>query len=87
MILRRRYLRLVGDYPCAQFVEAVTAYLEGAMPDDERARFEHHLEQCAGCSTYLDQMRRTIELVGAITVDDVERFPRFGPRRAPPHLP
>ncbi len=75
MMLRRWYLRLTRDYPCVQFVEAVTEYLDGTMPAAERRRFERHLSDCPGCSDYLGQFRRTIELTGGITVQDVDALP------------
>jgi anti-sigma factor RsiW len=48
---------------CREFVELVTEYLEGALPDSERARFEAHLAECDGCTGYLEDMRR---LVGSL---------------------
>jgi anti-sigma factor RsiW len=72
MNLHRLLLRLINDYPCAQFVEDVTDYLEGTMPAPERRRFEHHLKRCAGCRIYLEQFRHTIEQSGRITEADVE---------------
>jgi anti-sigma factor RsiW len=52
-------------------VELVTAYLEGALSLGDRMRFENHLTACDGCTMYLAQMRRTIELTGTLRVDDV----------------
>ena len=45
---------------CRELVELVTDYLEGALDEDERARFESHLDGCPGCTAYLHQMRTTI---------------------------
>ena len=42
---------------CREFVELVTDYLEGALPDAERARFEAHLAECDGCAGYLEDTR------------------------------
>jgi anti-sigma factor RsiW len=56
---------------CRELVELVTAYLEGALSQEDRLRFENHIAGCDGCTTYLDQMRRTIELAGTLRVDDV----------------
>ncbi len=56
---------------CQELVELVTDYLEGALSEEERARFEHHLSRCRGCTNYLDQMRQTIELTGTLRADDV----------------
>jgi anti-sigma factor RsiW len=56
---------------CQELVELVTDYLEGALPADDRARFEEHLVPCNGCREYVAQMRTTIELAGELTPADV----------------
>ena len=58
---------------CVELVELVTAYLEGDLSSGERKRFDAHLSACDGCTTYVEQMRRTIELSGTLRVDDVSR--------------
>jgi anti-sigma factor RsiW len=45
---------------CQEFVELVTDYLEGTLPEEERVRFEAHLAKCDGCRGYLEDMRRLI---------------------------
>jgi anti-sigma factor RsiW len=62
------------DLPCRQFVELVTDYLEGALSDDELALVEAHLGVCPGCRHVVDQWRATIELVGALDEDEVDRL-------------
>ncbi len=52
---------------CQQLVELITDYLEGTLPPAEVARFEEHLAGCPHCRAYLDQMRRTVWLVGRIS--------------------
>ena len=37
---------------CREFVELVTDYLEGTLPDSERVRMEAHLAECDGCTGY-----------------------------------
>ena len=59
------------ELSCREFVELVTDYVEGALPAGERRAFEAHLHGCDGCATYLDGMRRTIELTGRLTEADV----------------
>jgi anti-sigma factor RsiW len=49
---------------CCQMVELMTAYLDGALSDGERARFEAHVAACDPCHTYLEQMRMTIRVTG-----------------------
>jgi len=61
-----------GDYQCRAFVEAVTDYLEDAMPARERARFEYHMTQCDGCERYLAQIRFTVALAGRLTTHDLD---------------
>ena len=56
---------------CQELVELVTSYLEGALPELERERFEHHLSKCDGCGTYVEQMRATIRLTGTLRPGDL----------------
>jgi anti-sigma factor RsiW len=56
---------------CRELVELVTAYLEGDLSSGERKRFDAHLSGCDGCTMYVEQMRRTIELTGSLHEDDV----------------
>jgi anti-sigma factor RsiW len=45
---------------CKEFVELVTAYLEGTLPAEQRARMDAHLAECDGCAGYLEDMRRLV---------------------------
>ena len=56
---------------CKELVEIVTEYLEGTLSLDERARFEAHLAPCRGCTAYLDQMRKTVTLVGHLSEEAI----------------
>jgi len=56
---------------CQELVELVTDYLEGALSPGDLQRFEAHISGCDGCTAYLDQFRRTIELTGTLTPDDL----------------
>lgn len=51
---------------CDEFVELVTAFLDGALDPDTEARFVGHLADCPGCETYLEQFRQTIEALGEL---------------------
>jgi anti-sigma factor RsiW len=57
-IRRRRHAH--DPLVCKEFVELVTDYLEGTLPEEERVRFESHLAECDGCTAYLEDMRRLI---------------------------
>jgi hypothetical protein len=54
---------------CQELVELVTDYLEGALSEEETARFESHIGLCDGCNVYLEQFRQTIAMTGRISVD------------------
>ncbi|HEX2045412.1 MAG TPA: zf-HC2 domain-containing protein [Gaiellaceae bacterium] len=54
------------ELTCRELVEIVTDYVEGALPLPERARFEAHLRECPGCTTYVEQMRETVRLTGGL---------------------
>ena len=55
------------EFSCQEMIEVVTNYLDDALPPDERQRFERHLSYCAGCSTYVDQMRETIRRTSMVS--------------------
>lgn len=59
------------DFPCRELVEALTDYLEDAMPAEDRGRLEAHLAICEGCTTVLEQFRETIRVTGHLTEDEV----------------
>jgi len=54
------------ELSCQGLVELVTDYLEGALSEVDRARFNAHLAVCRGCRGYIDQMQQTIQLVGKL---------------------
>ena len=54
------------EFSCQEMIEVVTNYLDDALPPDEQQRFERHLSYCAGCSTYVDQIRETIRQTGTV---------------------
>lgn len=51
---------------CRQVVELVTDYLEGALDEQVRTRFEQHLAGCDDCTRYLDQVRLTRDAMGRV---------------------
>jgi anti-sigma factor RsiW len=51
---------------CQELVELVTAYFDGALDAADTARFEQHIAGCDACTTYLEQMRETIALLGTL---------------------
>lgn len=63
----------VAKLSCQELVELVTDYFEGALSWRQRRQFEKHLSKCDGCTTYLEQMRATIELTGRLEPEAISR--------------
>lgn len=61
-----------NDLTCQELVELVTDYLEGALSAHDQERFEAHLRQCELCAAYLDQIRTTIAITGALTENGID---------------
>jgi anti-sigma factor RsiW len=59
------------EISCREVVELVTAYVEGALSERDRDRFEAHVAGCDGCDNYLAQMRETMRITGTLTEDQV----------------
>jgi len=62
-------------YVCRRFVEDVTAYLEGTLPDEVAVLVEAHLADCPHCREYLHQMRQTIAMERQLGEEDVDAMP------------
>ena len=60
-----------NELTCKELVELVTEYFEETLPAAQRARFEQHLTRCDGCTTYLQQMRQTIRMLGRLTEESI----------------
>jgi anti-sigma factor RsiW len=53
----------VPELTCAELVERITDYLEGAMTPDEVHRVRAHLSACDGCTAHVEQMRTALRLL------------------------
>ena len=56
---------------CQEVVELVTDYLERALPAEETALFEQHLNFCDGCVLYVEHMRAAVATAGRVREQDV----------------
>ncbi len=65
------FRRTPRDIACQELVERVTDYLEGALPASEQRVVDHHLARCDGCAAYVEQMRETRRLTGALRAEDL----------------
>jgi anti-sigma factor RsiW len=57
---------------CQDLVELVTDYLEGALSELDRARFEEHIELCPMCQVHLEQLRVTVRELGQLRERDID---------------
>jgi hypothetical protein len=60
------------ELTCAELVELVTEYLDGALSPGDLERFEYHLSLCPGCVNYVDQLRFVVERTGRLAEEDIE---------------
>ena len=51
---------------CIEFVEFVTEWEAGALPDDVRAEVEEHLALCPDCVDYVNQLRATVGMLRGV---------------------
>ena len=56
---------------CAEVVELVTAYLDGALDPETEQRFVEHLALCDGCEIYVEQIRRTVAEAGQVEPENL----------------
>ena len=56
---------------CDEFVELVTAYLDGALDPQTSVRFAEHLAACDGCERYLEQIRHTVAQLRDLPADSL----------------
>jgi anti-sigma factor RsiW len=61
---------------CHELVRLITDYFEGSLSARDRRRFERHLRGCDGCTTYVEQMRETARLAGALHERDLSPYAR-----------
>ena len=64
-------MRRRKELACIELVELVTAYFEGALTRRDRKRFEAHIAGCDACTSYLEQMRRTIAVMGRLPEESI----------------
>lgn len=64
---------------CNDAVELVTHYLDDELNTRDLAAFEAHLDDCEGCTVFVDQIKMTITLTNATGRRHVKLMPtNFG---------
>jgi len=58
---------------CEQLVELVTDYLDGALIDTDRVRFEEHIAECPMCEAHVERLRGLIRELRALHQRDIDR--------------
>ena len=76
------------DLNCDELVELVTDYLDGALDEGTERRVADHLAGCDGCTTYVQQIKRTITTLGSsppeVELTDEARDALLAAFREPP---
>ena len=50
-----------SEIDCDTFVEGLAELVEGTLPEDRRALFEHHRRICPDCAEQLDALERALQ--------------------------
>lgn len=50
---------------CRDCADFLMDYLDGLLPDEEKRKFDVHLDRCRDCRVYLDNYRKTIAITCA----------------------
>ena len=67
----RLFRRKLPDVTCRDFVEVITAYVEGVLPKRERRGLEAHFAVCPHCALYIEQLRAAMRLTGRIDLEQL----------------
>jgi hypothetical protein len=67
------------ELDCRELVSLVTDYLEGVLPASWIAGIDHHLDDCDGCTRYLQQLRATIDALERLDAGNHQAPSRSGP--------
>lgn len=59
-------MTVADPMPCQELVELVTDYLEDALTQRDRERFDVHVAGCSACTRYFHQIRTTIRVLGTL---------------------
>jgi anti-sigma factor RsiW len=51
---------------CYETIDLMGDALEGRLAPERRAGFDEHLETCAACRVYLEQLRVTVQALGRL---------------------
>jgi anti-sigma factor RsiW len=70
------FRRKPAGIACQELVELVTDYLEGALSEKDRRRFEAHIAGCPNCTAYVEQIRLTVRATGALTEEQLDPHAR-----------
>jgi predicted anti-sigma-YlaC factor YlaD len=57
----------VADLDCRTVSDHVSAFLDGELDADMWRRIVAHVAGCGGCHRYVDQVRWTVRMLGAMS--------------------
>ncbi len=79
-----------GESPCRKVRGLLSEYIDSSLSSDDKSFVEHHLQTCEACSTELESLRGTVQLLHrvpevpvprsfTVTVPKLKRESAFGP--------
>jgi len=60
---------------CQEMVEFLMGYLDGTLPESQRAFFEEHLGECPDCVAYLATYQEAVRLGKTVCAAEHESIP------------
>ena len=63
------------ELTCQQIIDFIMTYLDGELPQRERAIFEKHLSLCKQCVDYLESYKTTVALAKASATSETNVKP------------
>jgi len=67
--------RMIFGLTCREVSDFLLAWLEGDLPEAERAAFRRHLFWCRDCVNYVDNYRETVRLAQSLGEAGPEELP------------
>ena len=53
--------KIVAGVSCGEVLDQLSAYLDGELSAEQRARIEDHLRGCEGCTQFGGEFRATVQ--------------------------
>jgi len=59
----------MSQVTCRELIDQLDAYVDGSLPDEQRAQLDAHFSICPDCAAYLRNYQQTIAMGRAVFAD------------------